>query len=103
MREYERFRAFTSDYDYEHSLAITSGYEHSRAFTSNCERLRARYFPKVGIESGTVDVREADGVTGEGHVFLPEDEAEAGKAGNGERGLQLGYIIYLTIQGVPIA
>ena len=73
-REYERFRAFSRDY--EHSLAITSGYEHSRAFTSNCERLRAftRYFPKVGIESGTVDVREADSVTGEGHVFLPEDK-----------------------------
>ena len=53
-------------------------HEHSRAFASVCERLRAfaRYFPKVGIESGTVDVREADGVTGEGHVFLPEDEAE---------------------------
>ena len=78
--------------DYVRSRAITCEHECLRVFRSDCVRTRvftcvyerlpaytsvySKIFLKVSINSWTVDVREADGVTGAGHVCVPEEKAE---------------------------
>ena len=78
-RVYERLRVFARVArvceSYESLRAFASVYERLRVLTSVYERLRENFL-KVNINYWTIDVREADGVTGAGHECVPEEKAE---------------------------